>query len=76
MIVAVHRNEIPGIRQAVLRGVLGAGCGTLQDIAKRVVVGLACLDDVVDIGVLGEVWEAPLQGTGRLHAFCELNRLG
>jgi hypothetical protein len=72
LIVVVHSNELPGMRQAVLRGVLGASCGTLQDLAKRVVIGLAALDDVVDIGAQGECWECPLQGTGRLHTLDEV----
>lgn len=72
LVVAAKRSQLPGLRRAIVHGVLHAQVGTLGEVSKRVVVGLACLDDVVDIGVLGEVWEAPLQGTGRLHRFKEL----
>jgi hypothetical protein len=69
LVVAANPNQLPGLRQATLRGVLSAHVGTIPDVAKRVVIGLSYLDDVMDIGQLGECWQAPLQGTGRLHKF-------
>jgi len=73
LVVGVKRGELPGLRQAIISGVLAAKVGTLQEISKHVVIGLAALDDVVDIGVLAAgVWESPLQGSGRLHSFEEL----
>lgn len=72
LVVGVKRGHLGGLSQAIVSGVLQAQVGTLQEISKEVVVGLACLDDVVDIGVLGEVWEPVLQGLGRLVSFGEL----
>ena len=43
-----------------------AKVGTLQEVSKEVVIGLAALDDVVNEGVMSEVWEPVLQGLGRL----------
>jgi hypothetical protein len=66
LVVCVRRGQLPGLRQAVIRGVLASRIGTIRNISRRVVIGLACLDDVREVGVFGEVWEAVLQARGPL----------
>lgn len=66
LVVAVRRGQVPGLRQAILKGVLGAHVGTIPDIAKRVVIGLACLDDVREEGVFSDIWEGVLQAKAPL----------
>lgn len=73
LVVAVKRGQLPGLRRAIVHGVLHAQVGTLGDVAKRVVVGLACLDDIREEGVLGDdVWESPLHGLTRRLGLKEL----
>lgn len=64
LVVAARRNQVKGLRQAILTGVLSAQVGTIQDVATRVVIALAALDDIKCEGVLGPVWEAVLQAQG------------
>lgn len=70
LVVAVKASQLPGLRQAIIRGVL-AGCGgeTLPEVSKRVVIGLAALEDIKELGVLGDtVWDPVLQRGGSLVA--------
>ena len=61
-----HQGQLPGLRQSIVRGVLaGAGGETLPNLSRRVVIGLAALDDIRERGVLTDIWQPVLQGTAR-----------
>jgi hypothetical protein len=64
LVVAVRKGQLPGLRQATIKGVLEAHVGTLPEVSKRVVVALAALDDIRETSVFGECWQAPLQARG------------
>jgi hypothetical protein len=72
LVVAVRRGQLPGLRQAAVRGVLEAHVGTIPKVAERVVIALAALDDIREVGALGPCWEIPLQATGRHHSYLDL----
>jgi hypothetical protein len=64
LVVAAKPSQLPGLRRAILHGVLEAHVGTIQDVATRVVIGLTSLDLIREYGALGDVWEPVLQAKG------------
>jgi hypothetical protein len=64
LVVAAKESQLPGLRRAIVHGVLQAHAGTIQDVATRVVIGLTSLDLIREYGALGDVWEAVLQAWG------------
>ena len=72
LVVAARKNQLPSLRQAIINGVLRGCPRPIPETAKKVVIALAALDDIREVGVLGPVWEAPLQATGRLHRLTDL----
>jgi hypothetical protein len=67
LVVAARRNQVKTLRQAIITGVLSAKVGTIQEMARKVVIGLAALDDIKREGALGHrVWEPVLQHGGTL----------
>jgi hypothetical protein len=66
LVVTVRRTQLHSLRRGIIKGALQSKTGTLPDISRRIVIGLAALDDVRNDGVFAPVWEAPLQARGLL----------
>lgn len=74
LFTAVRRSQLPLLRQAIVMGTFRSGY-TLQEASKRLVFGLAALDDLKRMGAGGPVLEPVIQGLGKRVSFLDLHSL-